>query len=317
MQREGSPWTGLAAVAAKELADHLSSTRMVILEILVVIAAIGAAYTAGEQLKATVAESSFAFLALFTTAQAPLPSFVSFLTFFVPLIAIGLGFDAVNGEQNRGTLSRILSQPIYRDALLTGKLMAGMGTLAMVLVALWLLITGLGILFLGLPPSAEAVARGLWFLVATLFYGGVWLAAAMFFSIVFRQATTSAMASLGLWLLLVVLWPLASQFLAQALEPIRYGLPQEQLAQLNLAHALARLSPNTLYGETVTALLNPSVRTLGPVFMAQLEGAIPGSPLPLAQSLLVIWPQLVSLIAATVLLFALGYLVFQRREIRA
>ncbi len=45
-------------------------------------------------------------------------------------MAIGLGFDAVNGEHNRRTLSRILAQPIYRDALLFGKFLAGLVTLA-------------------------------------------------------------------------------------------------------------------------------------------------------------------------------------------
>jgi ABC-2 type transport system permease protein len=30
-----------------------------------------------------------------------------------------------------------------------------------------------------------------------------------------------------------------------------------------------------------------------------------------------IWPQLTGLIAATILLFALGYVLFQRQEIRA
>ncbi len=45
-------------------------------------------------------------------------------------------------------------------------------------------------------------------------------------------------------------------------------------------------------------------------------GAIPGS-LPLGQSLLLIWPHLVGLIAATLLIFALGYYFFMRQEIRA
>jgi len=42
-----------------------------------------------------------------------------------------------------------------------------------------------------------------------------------------------------------------------------------------------------------------------------------GSPLPMAESLAVIWPQLTGLIAATILLFAAGYVLFQRQEIRA
>ena len=52
----------------------------------------------------------------------------------------------------------------------------------------------------------------------------------------------------------------------------------------------------------------PSVRSLGPLTMEQVQGAIP-SPLPLGQSLLVVWPQLTGLIAATVICFALSYVI--------
>jgi ABC-2 type transport system permease protein len=47
-----------------------------------------------------------------------------------------------------------------------------------------------------------------------------------------------------------------------------------------------------------------------------VQGAIP-SPLPLGQSLLVAWPQLTGLIAATVVCFALSYILFMRREVRS
>jgi hypothetical protein len=53
---------------------------------------------------------------------------VGFLGFLVPLIAIALAFDAVNGESNRRTMARLLAQPIYRDALLLGKFLAGLFT---------------------------------------------------------------------------------------------------------------------------------------------------------------------------------------------
>jgi ABC-2 type transport system permease protein len=42
-----------------------------------------------------------------------------------------------------------------------------------------------------------------------------------------------------------------------------------------------------------------------------------GSPLPLAESLMIAWPQLVGLIAGTIVLFVAGYVVFQRQEVRA
>src|SRR5579884_2132915 len=116
MQREGSAFSGLGVVVLKELSDHLTSVRMRVLEWLVVLVALAALYGAIQQIKDTTAEDPFLFLRLFTTSRDPLPSFVSFLSFLVPLMAIGLGFDAVNGEYNRRTLSRILAQPIYRDA---------------------------------------------------------------------------------------------------------------------------------------------------------------------------------------------------------
>jgi ABC-2 type transport system permease protein len=80
---------------------------------------------------------------------------------------------------------------------------------------------------------------------------------------------------------------------------------------------LARLSPATLYGETVLALLDPTTRALGPVYLSQLQGAVMGAPLPLGESVLIAWPQIVGLIAATILLFVVGYVAFQRQEIRA
>ena len=80
---------------------------------------------------------------------------------------------------------------------------------------------------------------------------------------------------------------------------------------------MTRLSPNTLYVEAMLAMLNPNIRSLGLVLPIQLEGAVLGAPLPLSQSLLLIWPHLTGLIAATILLFALGYVLFQRQEIRA
>jgi ABC-2 type transport system permease protein len=242
------------------------------------------------------------------------------LGFLIPLMAIGLGFDAVNGEYNRRTLSRILSQPIYRDALLLGKFLAGLATLAISLTCMWLLVLGLGLLLLGVPPSGEEIARSLLFLVIALAYAGVWLAAGILCSITFRSPATAALVSLGTWLFFAVLWPLLGPAIAQVIAPpdaasILLGRPS--LETLQWQQALERLSPTHLFGEGVIAILSPSTRALGPIFLEQLEGAVIGAPLPLAQSLLLAWPQTVGLLAATILLFAVAYVTFQRQEVRA
>jgi len=315
--REGSPWTGLWAVVAKEMADYLTSARMLILELLTVLTAAGTVYSAAQELRDNAGQGTFLFLQLFTVARDPVPSFLGFLAFLVPLIAIALAFDSVNGEFNQRTLSRVLAQPIYRDALLLGKFLAGLFTLGLTLAAIWLLIMGLGVLRLGVPPSGEEVVRSLLFLAVTIFYGGVWLALGMLFSIIFRQPATAALGAIAVWLFFTIFWGIIAGLLAQVLQPIRSGLPTEILAQVRTELLLERLSPNTLFAEATIALLNPAVRSLGIVLPSQLEGAVLGTPLPLNQSLLLIWPHLTGLIAATILLFAVGYVLFQRREIRA
>ncbi|MFZ5808352.1 MAG: ABC transporter permease [Chloroflexota bacterium] len=317
IEREGSPWTGLWAVVAKEMADHMTSARMRILEVLIVLTASGSVYAAMQQLRETVGQDPFLFLKLFTTSREPLPAFIGFLVFLVPLISIALAFDSINAEFSRRTLSRVLAQPIYRDALLMGKFLGGFFTLSLVLTAIWLLIYGLGIVGLGLPPNTEEVARSLWFLLATIFYGGIWLAVAMVFSIVFRQPATAALASIAVWLFFTVFWGILASLFAQTFSPVQYGSIDEIIRQTETQLALSRLSPNTLYAESMVALLQPTVRSTGLLLPIQLEGAIMGSPLPLRQSLLLIWPQFTGLIAVTILLFALSYVLFQRQEIRA
>jgi ABC-2 type transport system permease protein len=249
-----------------------------------------------------------------------LPSFVSFLSFLVPLMAIGLGFDAVNGEHNRRTLSRILSQPIYRDALLFGKFLAGLVTLSISLITLWLLVIGLGLFLIGIPPGAEEIARSFVFLLVTIAYAGVWLALALLFSILFRSAATAALVTLGLWLLVTFIWPVLSGALAQIIVPPdpRYtalGLQTPGTAQLE--QILARFSPSTLYAEIVVALLDPTTRALGPIYLSQLQGAVLGAPLPFVESVLIAWPQMVGMIATAIVLFVIGYVIFQRQEVRA
>lgn len=315
-QREGSPWTGVWAVVMKEMADHLSSVRMRLLEGLILLVAIGTVYAAIGTLRTTVSEDPFLFLRLFTVSRSEDRdlSFVSFLGFLIPLAGIALGFDAINGEHNRRTLSRVLSQPIYRDALLLGKFLAGLFTIAITMLALWLLVTGLGIFRLGVIPSGEEVSRGLLFLLATVAYAGIWLVLAMCFSVVFRQPATSALAAISVWLFFAVFWGIVADILVAIVRPAQ--VPGEDLVAVQWRIALARLSPNTLYGEMLAAFLNPNVRFLSPVLITQLEGAI-RAPLPLSQSLLLVWPQLTGLISAVLIVFAVTYMYFQRQEVRA
>ena len=310
---------------ANEAADHLGSVRMIVIEVLVFLTALGTAFFAIRTIRETIGESPFLFLRLMTmspplsqNSETTLPSFIALLGFLIPLVAIGLAFDMINGEFNRRTLSRILAQPIYRDALLLGKFLAGLLALTIGLISLWLLLLGLGLLLLGLPPSTEEMLRMLGFLVATIAYGGVWLALALLFSVLFRSPATAVLVALGTWLVFSLFWSsVITDILASLISGPPEGLLGPRLAYLNTEQIIDRLSPNTLYAETALALLQPSTRALGPVLISQLQGALLGTPLPVTQSFILIWPQLTGLLAGTIVIFAIAYVFFQRQEIRA
>ena len=155
--------------------------------------------------------------------------------------------------------------------------------------------------------------------MVTIAYAGVWLALALLFSIMFRSAATAALVALGLWLFLTILWPL----LIAAGRQRRSRRPSDVLQLLGHPAGLARVSPSALFNEVVAVILDPSVRSTQQSMFAAMglmlieRGAIPGAPIPLLQSLLVVWGQIVGLVAGTILLFVIGYIVFQRQEVRA
>ena len=316
-RRDGSPFSGLSVVAMKEAADHMVSMRVHLVMLLVMLAGMSSIFNAITQIKTNIGQDDFLFLRLFTTAVAPLPSFVGFMGFLLPLVAIALAFDTINGEYNRRTMSRLLAQPLYRDAVLTGKFLGGLIVLAICLLSLWLLMTGFGLIYLGLPPSGEEVLRGIAYMFGCLAYGAVWLAVALLFSSMLRAPATSALAALSLWLIFTVFWPMLAPVFANTIAPVD---PFDIATVVNNAEwqtIMQRISPNMLYGEMTLALMNPETRSLGLVFMEQYRGAVPGAPLPFGQSGLLVWPHVAGLVAGVVALFTLAYVSFQRQEVRS
>jgi len=302
----------------KELADHLKSKRFIIILALVAITGITAIYAAAYGIRSAVEEenNSFVFLRLFTASGNSIPSFISFISFLGPLVGLALGFDSINGEINRGSLSRLLAQPIPRDTVINGKFLAGVSIISLMVFAMGLAVGGLGIIMIGVPPTADEILRILVFLILTILYISLWLAISQLFSLLLRQTATSALACIAVWLFLSVFVGLLSGAIAEAIYPADKATTVEALLSKNMLElTLNRISPSTVYNEAVVTMLNPGVRTLGFVTQDQLVGAIAGT-LPFLQSLLLIWPHFITLIAVTMICFAVSYVFFMKQEIR-
>src|SRR5262247_690464 len=202
----------------KELADHFSSRRFMILLALIVLIGLWATYASGQAIRQDTesAPTQYAFLFLLTSGTGTVFSLATFLGFFGPLVGITLGFDSISGEYARGTLSRVLSQPIYRDSLINGKFFAGLATVAILWGSILLLVIGLGTAVLGFPPNAEELWRMLLFPLVGILFVGFWLALAMLFSLLFQRTVTAALASLAVWLFLAIFVSVIAQLIAGA-----------------------------------------------------------------------------------------------------
>jgi ABC-2 type transport system permease protein len=317
---------GLLAVYRKELQDHFSSARFTLLLTVILMVSVIMAFITGAGLKKELvgfAKPSLVFLMLFTSAGA-LFSLAQFVAFFGPLIGLVLGFDAINRERTARTLSKLLAQPIHRDAVINGKFLAGLTTVAVLLTSIVLLISGLGLWVLGVVPGAEEAGRLLVYLLISVVYMGFWLGLAILCSVLFRSMATSALAVVALWIFLAFLVPLAGSAIADSLAPLPAAGSEVQIATVlrhaRIERAISYLSPITLYTDATDVVLDPMRKTtrslvlMGPI--ERLSMSRFQNPLPLGESALVVAPHLVLLIAITLLCFGICYASFMRQEIR-
>lgn len=320
------PHAGWRVIAAKELGDHLLSLRFIVLLVVLGLAAAIPLYFAADIIRGAAPQASGApavFLALFTIGSQDY-TFLrvdSFVAIVAPLLGLAFAFDAINGERSDGTLPRLLAQPIYRDDVINGKFAAGLSVIGIVLLAVVGIIAGYGIFRLGITPASEEIVRLFAWILVTFVYVGLWLAFGLLLSVLVRRAATSALIGFGVWFLLTIFGGLIVSLLARAVSPVTGTTIDEQIGQAQTQQFITRLLPSELYSEVTKVLLNPSSNPQAdlPGSLGQAQQASQQIPtlLDFNQSVLLVMPQIVVLVALTVLCFALAYVSFMRQEVRA
>lgn len=318
---------GFHVLYLKELADYLTSYRFWILLALLILVGTasvrGAMNTMSEAAqKATQSNQSlteYMFLLLYTTSGSSIYSLSTFLSLLGPVIGILFGFDAIRSEEAQGTLNRLAAQPIYRDTIINAKFLAGATAVGIIVLAEGGWLTGIGLLISGIDPKPEEFARIILYFLITASYICTWLAIAIFFSVVTRHSATSVMVCLALWLFLTLFFPLLAKAFANTVYPMTGSnvTVMTQIQNYRIQVGFSRISPAYLFGEVTSILMDPTLHSLD--IMATLESAqsAVSSYLPLGQSLLQIWPQVVAMFAEMVFVFAIAYVCFMKQEIRA
>jgi ABC-2 type transport system permease protein len=322
---ERLPGAGWRVIAAKEFGDHLMSVRFLILLIVLGLAAAIPLYFAAAQIRGVASDvsgSAAVFVYLFALGAEEIQdqSVFTFLSIVAPLLGLAFAFDAINGERSEGTLPRLLSQPIYRDDVINGKFAAGMAVIGVVLVSVVLFIAAFGLLRLGIVPRPQELFRLVLWVGATFIYVAVWLAFGLLLSVLIRRAATAALVGFGIWVVLTIFGGLITQFLGGLLTPAADASPDAILGTIQVQEMIQRLLPSTIYHEISLVLLRPDVTQLGtPATIDQFQQAQQRIPslLSLDQSILLVWPHVVALVALAVACFAGAYVAFMRQEVRA
>ena len=157
---------GTLTVATKELKDQFGSKRFLILFGLVLLLSSLAAYQGVDYIRNN---QDAGFVYIFSGTMMSF-SFIQIMVYFGPLLGLALGFDAINKERANGTLSILLGQPIFRDSVINGKLIAGAMALTTVVIGTIGIMCGLTIPMLGFGPTLAETSKILTLTLLTIIY---------------------------------------------------------------------------------------------------------------------------------------------------
>lgn len=314
---------GALTVFRKEIADHLGSKRFILLFALILILSTMSAYQGVDFIRNN---PRVGFIAIFTSARYGF-SFVYLMVFFGPIIGLALSFDAINKERTSGSLSTLLSQPIYRDSVINGKFLGGTAALSLLAVSTIAIMCGVAVSFLGFGPAMEDVLRIILFALLTVIYLTFWLGLGLLYSTITKKTSTSMLMSIATWLFCSVVITIVAMLVANAFAPVSmptgtnatrpFESPEyrERLqAQFTIQTSIQRISPAYLYNEAASSILGMAGRTFG--FIGPGGGATLYRQLELTQALLTSWPQIAALAVGLIVCFAISYMLFLRLEIR-
>lgn len=190
--------SSVLTVARKEFRDDFRNRWTVVITILFAGLGLGIAYFGG----ATAGRVGF------TSFATTVASLTTLAAFVVPLISLLIAYDTVVGERDGGTLALLLSYPLSRGQLLTGKFA---GHSAALVVATFL---GFGVAVAGIQimtPHTRTWAAwahiGLFAASASLL-GASFVGMACLISVLTRDKSRAAGAALLTWFALVVLFDL-------------------------------------------------------------------------------------------------------------
>jgi len=316
--------TSLFAIAKKEITDAFKNKLFIITLVMLILLTIVSIILGAYQVRVQVEEynSSVAFLKSLGKTDLPTApnlnpiaaskSFVNYIGMLGALIAMMLGNQTIVNERKNGTLKLMLSKGVFRDELLSGKLLGNLAILfAITAISAAITFAVIGLVGTVVLTSAETARMLLFFLMSFLFMA-FFLVLSVLFAVMIRNEKKALLLTIVVWLVLAFIFPqvgdtmdmdnqLPGGFFAQM------GMTKAQEDQVvakfqfyeTFREGVEQLSPTKHYERVSFALLNvkPGFESNTPMQVLGLK-----------------WVDLVGIIAPSVVLVFIAYMVFLKRE---
>lgn len=187
-------WNQIRTLASKEFKDRLRNKWVLAVALVFTVFSLVITYFGGAA-QGQVGPRSIEFT---------IASLVSLVIYLIPLIALLLGFDAVVGERERGSLDLLLSLPITRMELLLGKYLGLAAALTLSTLAGFALVAVL----LYRQFSAVALFHYGGFMLSSVLLGLAFLSLAVCMSVLARERTRASGLAIALWFFFVLVFDL-------------------------------------------------------------------------------------------------------------
>jgi ABC-2 type transport system permease protein len=329
-------------IAKKEFSENLRSTRFIILFGLFLFMLLLSAYQGTQSYKDEL--ENYNEMMGSGDVDMPKPSILtafqqllgtrmgtSGITIIGAIIGIIIGFNAISGEREGGTLKFLLTQPLFRDTLINGKLL-GFIILIFTVVAISSIMT-IAVVggITGVFPGGDDAVRILVFNFMVFLYIMAFAVIGLFFSILLKTSVDALLAAIAVFIIVTLLISPIAQAVASFIAPVPSqsqvfvmrggrgwrGMGEEMREVMtknrDVSQKIMYLSPSENFREVNEVILDPYFEEMGGGtgqfgFGTQIQRS-------LSEGLGMVWDNVVAILVGLVVFFIASYVMFLRQDV--
>ncbi|MCA9911953.1 MAG: ABC transporter permease [Anaerolineae bacterium] len=217
--RTGNWWHNLWVIAKKEMRDAFRSRLFIIALVMLLGLSLTAIGLGAITVRARVVEYEQSVQVLRDLGRTDIPAmpslnplavsknFINYLAMIGALLAMILGFTAIDKERKAGTLRLILSRPVYRDQLLTGKIIGNAILLAVFLGVVGVLTIIALYLLGGVGLTGQEIIKLMLTMLMSWLYTLVFFLLSLFFTILVANSNQALTLTIIVWLIFAFIFP--------------------------------------------------------------------------------------------------------------